>query len=300
MNLLAHRYKRAISSFLLASMLAFFQPCARSQFEAGGYYPNKPPVRPTKGELDPAAAEVYKDALPEAEWFASHDPRFLSILRDLAEIYSSHRIYDRAEALYQRALKLARESSTPDPEQIARCMWGLAGVYDDEQQRDKALPLMTQALQTFEALELVDTTEGGMLVQGLGHVKHQTGNCKEAQQLFARAIRIHEKSSGPDSDLVALDLLSFAACHTELGEFTEAEPLFKRAIAIRKKLFDPGNASIQWACEHYSDMLRKDNRADDAKRVMNEFYRENRDYLEALKKGTASSKIKNSMKLPPP
>lgn len=67
-----------------------------------------------------AAEKQYEAALREAAAFGKQDPRLATTLHDLAALYESQRKFDKAEPLYERALKISESlQSLNDPKLIS-------------------------------------------------------------------------------------------------------------------------------------------------------------------------------------
>ena len=93
------------------------------------------------------AERLYKLAVTKAEAFGPTDPRLALCLNNLAGLYYDRGKYDRAEALFERALVIDEKALGPDSGVIAEDLNNLAALYRKRGKYDQAELLYKRSLK---------------------------------------------------------------------------------------------------------------------------------------------------------
>lgn len=98
------------------------------------------------------AQAMWLAALDEAAEFAFDDPRLMSTLENLAEVYWHRRKYDKAEPLCKRLLEIAKTVHGPDHRDVALAANNLALVCDRQGKHVEASMLYQEAMMISETI----------------------------------------------------------------------------------------------------------------------------------------------------
>lgn len=205
-------------------------------------------------------------ALQCAESFGYQDPRFISTLNDLGEIYRAQGRYSEAEPVLQQALALCRE--TPAGIHGVQVMNNLAALYAVQGKLGEAEKYYLSALQTAERLLAPDDGALGASLNNLALLYKMQNNYAAALPLFQRALRIWMKVLGPQHPLVATSLNNIGAiCHAE-GKLTEADSLFRQSLAIKEKALGPQHPEVATILNNLAEVCLDEHRFAEAKPLL--------------------------------
>src|SRR5271169_733718 len=176
-----------------------------------------------------------------------------------AKAAQEHRFTD-AEASYQHALDLGRESSGSQPLNVAVTLNDLAAFYHRRGQYDKAEPLYREALAIREKNQGLDDPKLLSLVNNFGALNCAEAKYEDSQKLFDRAMEMGKKEFGLEHATVATSLQGLAAVAQGQSLEAKAESLYLETIAIREKVLDFDDPDLAYSYEGYASVLRKTKR----------------------------------------
>jgi len=143
------------------------------------------------------AQRMFEAAVQTAEEFGPHDPRLGVALNNLARVHQARRRFDQAEALFTRALDMARESHGQEHPDTAVTMANLAGLYRAQQRYDEAERLLREAIAIFGRTMGEAHQSMARLHEAYASVLEKVGRDAEAADARRRADRVRGEAQ-PD------------------------------------------------------------------------------------------------------
>jgi tetratricopeptide (TPR) repeat protein/DNA-binding XRE family transcriptional regulator len=171
------------------------------------------------------------EALPDHA--ANQD--FVEVLQKAATYLRRRAQYPLAEALYQRALRIAEEVLGGDQNLVAELLTGLGVLYREQGKYDQAESLYRRALTIWEQEVGPDHPSVAKILTNLANLYTEQREYVQAEPLLQRSAAIMEQSMGPDHVYMAISLHNLADCYAEQGNYEQAEPLYRRALAIYER-----------------------------------------------------------------
>ena len=163
-------------------------------------------------------------------------------LNNLAGLYKSQGLYERAEPLYLRALAISEALGKNHPD-VATILNGLAGLYQSQGLYERAVPFCLRALAINEALGKnhlhVATTLNNLAV-----LYESQGLYERAVPLCLRALAISEAAQGKDHPGVAAILDNLAGLYESQGLYDQAVSHCLRALRIRETLLGRNHPNV--------------------------------------------------------
>jgi tetratricopeptide (TPR) repeat protein len=104
----------------------------------------------------------------------------------------------------------------------------------------------------------------------LAMVKRRQGHLQEAMTLLQQALKAYEAALGPNNRLIARALGEAAAIDVAQGEYEQAESSYKHAIQVSNSFFGGPHPSSAGILRGYADLLDKQGKTVDAKRLRTE------------------------------
>src|SRR5262249_15540738 len=142
---------------------------------------------------------------------------------------------DRAQPLYERALKTRERLLGPSHPDVAMSLNNLAALYERQNAYDRALPLLERALTIREQALGPRHPEVAQTLTNLAGVYTYKHDFARAEPLFLRAIAIREAAAGKDHPSLVGPLGNLATMYVEQGLAERAVPPAERALAILER-----------------------------------------------------------------
>jgi len=177
-------------------------------------------------------------------------------------------LYDQAEPLMRRALKIFEDSLGRDHPNVATQLNNLALLLNDTNRLDKAEPLMRRALKIDEDSFGPDHPDVAIDLSNLASLLKATNCLDKAEPLMRRALKIDEASFGPDHPNVAIRLNNLAQLFGDTNRLDKAEPLMRRALKIDEESFGPDHPKVAIRLNNLAGLLQATNRLDKAEPLM--------------------------------
>src|SRR5216684_1422850 len=159
----------------------------------------------------------------------------LKVLRKAADYLRERAQYEQAEPLYQRALRIWKQTLGPEHPKVAYPLHNLALLYFKQGEYEQAEPLYQRALAIDEQAYGPQHPDVAYPLYNLANLYVAQGKYEQAEPLYRRALRIWEQALGPEHPQVAYPLSGLATLYREQGSYEQAEPLYQRALAIREQ-----------------------------------------------------------------
>jgi tetratricopeptide (TPR) repeat protein len=166
-------------------------------------------------------------------------------LNNFAELYRTQGQADKATALAERSVKLARRLLPPADARITRYLQTLAAVYRALDRTDDAAALLEECRSLHERSG-EEQAQLATTLNNLAEIASARGRLQEAEALARRALELWEQAYGPAHQRVAVALNNLAQALRRQKRFVEAAPLYERAVAILETT-TPGLAALDLA-----------------------------------------------------
>jgi CHAT domain-containing protein/Tfp pilus assembly protein PilF len=177
--------------------------------------------------------------------FGDRDPKTLTSLNSLADLYKFQSRYTEAESLYREALQASRETFGPRHPQTLMSLSGLAFVYHFEGRYDEAEPLLREALQA--AREIFGPRHSITLTSlaSLGFLYAHQGRYDEAEPFFLEALQLRREAFGLHHPDTLSDLENLASLYSGQGRYDEAEQRYREVLQLSRKALGPYHAQTR-------------------------------------------------------
>ena len=168
--------------------------------------------------------------------FGEYHPNTAVCALNLAEAYRSYEDRARAEALYQRALKIntkvlgAKHPRTANLKSPSRALPEGRKLCEGRSAIQQALEINRKVLGESHPDTAVCLNAQAALYQSKGEYA-------KAEPLFRRTLEISKKTLGEKHAVTAANLINLAFLYEAMGKESEAGPLSRQALEISEKRF---------------------------------------------------------------
>jgi tetratricopeptide (TPR) repeat protein len=187
---------------------------------------------------DDAAAQHYATALELYEHSGTQQ-RIGDVLARAAGVELRRGSSDRAAAMLERAIEIARLHYGEGHPRLATSLGNLGLVYAEQGRWDAALTTMNEAAAMLEAAWGPDHPAVAIAADSTGDVLRRAGRPAQARAYFERAIGIYERAFGDDHPAVSSALLGLGQALLDTGQTESARAPLERAL----RLAEPGRVS---------------------------------------------------------
>ncbi|KAF7986455.1 hypothetical protein HWV62_31227 [Athelia sp. TMB] len=161
----------------------------------------------------------------------------LTTVDTLADVYSDHGKYDKAEELYERALAGRKKQLGENHPDTLTTLNKLAYLRYLQGKDDQAKELFIQVLASREiqlGAEHLDTLK---TVEYLAHVYSAQGMYDDAKRLYESVLEGRKKHLGSEHPYTLMTMSSLGDLYREQGKYDEAETLLARVLHNREAQF---------------------------------------------------------------
>ncbi|WP_417912956.1 tetratricopeptide repeat protein [Candidatus Electronema sp. TJ] len=183
--------------------------------------------------------------------------------RELAVLYDDDRCkkddQDKAEKLYQEALKIYEEEYGINSKHYATVLCDIANYHRRRNNYLKAEPLFERCLDIMGKISDENDPYLAMFVADFALIQKENGKIEEADQLFSRALRICDAASilGTDCDDIGMIKNNVAEFYESQERYKEAEQRYEEALSILKAKLSNGHKQIDEVQRNYDRMKQK-------------------------------------------
>ncbi len=182
----------------------------------------------------------YLEAVPLAleasaligEHLGEDSEEYADSLNNVAFLYKSLGVYDKAARYYRSALDIKRQVLDEDDPDIAGSIHNLASVYRAAGNYTEAEPLLREVLEIRRKVLGEEHPELAASMNNLAALYATTGEYAKAEPLYRQALEIRRKALGEHHPKFAIGLNNLAELYESMGRLGEAEPLYRQAIQI--------------------------------------------------------------------
>lgn len=190
------------------------------------------------------AEELLSQAVQEAESFGEADARLSRSMTSLGKCYLDLSWWEKAESLFNRALKLREKVAGLASPEVAEVSQYLGLLKQHQKLYGVAEELFKRALGIFEKSAGASSKAVAEVLNNLGKNFYLQDDNASAEPLFKRALAImlldqqQTQDKGfptlPSSDVAEVET-NLADAYCKSGKYEEANALFKKALAIDSK-----------------------------------------------------------------
>ena len=186
------------------------------------------------------------------------------LMNQLGLYLTAKGLYNEAEPLMRRALKIDETSFGPEHPKVAIPLNNLAALLQDTDRLSEAEPLMRRGLEIEESSKGPNHPHVAIQLNNLAALLQATNRLSEAEPMYRRALKIDEASFGPDHPDVARDLNNLASLLLATNRLSEAEPMYRRVVEIFEKSLGKDHPNVATALNNLAELLRTTNRLSEA------------------------------------
>ena len=189
-----------------------------------------------------ASDKIEAVGLPVREYAnAKHDAVAITAsdalnISNLADLFCSQGLYDRAEMLYAQALMTREQIFGLTHHDTATSLNNLAELYRLQGLYHKAEPLYIRALAIHEQFLGAMHLDTAKNLNNLALLYKLQGLYSKSEPLYVRALAITEQVLGTTYSNTAISLNNLASLYESQGLYDKAEVLYTRALAIHEQV----------------------------------------------------------------
>ena len=159
----------------------------------------------------------------------------------LGEIHRKLGLFDRADSLLDRALRLQRELGGPTHPDVATVLAAIGNLRQDQGRSAEAAEAHRLALEIRENELGRNHQDVARSLRHLASVLRTRGEVDEAEALVRRAIAINTRIHGDVHPEVASDLEILTNIHDDRGDYDAAAATARRTLDIREATIGPNH-----------------------------------------------------------
>ncbi len=182
------------------------------------------------------------------------------LMNDLGCYLHAKGLYNEAEPMCRRALKIDEDSFGRDHPNVAIHLNNLASLLADTNRLYEAEPMMKRALKIDEASFGTDHPTVAIDLNNLAQLLQVTNRLSEAEPLMRRVVKILENPVGEPLPNYTGALNNLAQLLKAKNRLSEAEPLMRRALKIDEASFGPDHPNVAIRLNNLAELLRDTNR----------------------------------------
>lgn len=202
------------------------------------------------------AEQIFQHALHESERFGADDPRVVTTLVGLGQVYESGKRFPDAETCYRRAIVIMDKGDVAQNVEFADANLHLASVLIEQGRQSAAFPLLARSLSIYARQEGGESMKAADVLCLTGDAYKAMKSWPEAEAPLKRCAEIREADGGVVNAALGDALYSLAIVYERQGKYALADPRYKLVEKIREKtqgIMSPGFADV---LETHSAMLK--------------------------------------------
>jgi tetratricopeptide (TPR) repeat protein len=208
--------------------------------------------------------EDYTEAVVLAEKIQPRDDRLKACLLDLANFYAARKDFGRAEAAFQRALKVTEELHGTDSPELTSPLQSLGHYFITRQDYSSASDFYSRAVTIDEKAYGETSNKVADSLRQLSFVYLAQKDYAHAEPYLLRAQRIIDSLVGPGGDGENLVLWSLCNLYDKWDKPDKADPRYRQMLAILEKQYGPESPVILSVLTTEARMLRELGRTEEA------------------------------------
>jgi tetratricopeptide (TPR) repeat protein len=229
-------------------------------------FQNADPARTRGAKL--TAREVLEQGALRIERDLSREPRLQErLLGVLGAVHRDLGLFDRAQPLLERALRLAEEAKPRDELAIARLLGELGSLDRMQGHLEQGQQRLERALAIREPRLGREHPEVGRTLSTLGTILRTQGDISRAKDVLERAVAIADREL-PGSSEAGKWRSNLGLVYQDAGELDQAHDAFVRATAILERTEGPDSPFVAMTLDNLGSVLRTQGQAAEALPVL--------------------------------
>ncbi|KAH7119532.1 putative kinesin [Dendryphion nanum] len=189
-------------------------------------------------------------------------------MHGLGILYAYQGKLDKAEEMYQRALRGKEKAWGPEHTSTLDTVYNLGLLYVDLGKLDKAEEMYQRALRGYEKAWGPEHTSTLDTVNNLGNLYADLGRMDEAEKMLLRALQGKEKAWGPEHTSTLSTVNNLGNLYADLGRMDEAEKMLLRALQGKEKAWGPEHTSTLSTVNNLGNLYINLGRMDEAEKML--------------------------------
>jgi tetratricopeptide (TPR) repeat protein/predicted Ser/Thr protein kinase len=171
----------------------------------------------------------------------------IELLDAIGEAYRGLGVYDRAGALFERSLQIARGESSRHPLLLARALRSQGRVRGDLGEYASGEADLREALARYRAALGANHAEVATTLGDLARLLDLRGEFAGAEAGHREALAMHRRLHGERDLRVAESLGDLGMILRRQGDYAGAEPLLSQSLTLRRQLLPAQHPEIAYA-----------------------------------------------------
>ncbi|MBX3278639.1 MAG: serine/threonine protein kinase [Acidobacteria bacterium] len=207
--------------------------------------------------LDQGAEKVVRDLKSQPAVQAK-------LLDTLGGLYQAIGVYDRAQSLFEEALRMRRQLNGNEHGDVAESLHRMAVLANLRGDYAGSERLFREALAMRRRLFGNSHADAADSMDGLGNVLIVRGMLDEAEPLLREALALRRTILGSEHKDLAESINSLGRLLGEQGKFAEAEAQYRQALDLHRKLYGPEHPLVATGLNNVAAMLQEQEHIDEA------------------------------------
>lgn len=170
----------------------------------------------------------------------------IELLDAVGEAYRQLGVYDRAGALFERSLQIARTEASRQPLLLARALRSQGRVRGDLGEYAAAEIDLRDALARYRTVLGANHAEAATTLGDLARLLDLRGEFAGAEALYREALAMHRQLHGERDLRVAESLGDLGMILRRQGDYAGAEPLLSQSLSLRRQLLPAQHPEIAY------------------------------------------------------
>jgi len=195
--------------------------------------------------------------------YKNEDAKYALLLNNLGRVYNFLGEYEKAELLYEKALKIREELLGEKHSDTARSYNNLANVYHLKGEYEKAELLYEKALKISEEVLGEKHPDTASSYNNLASLYDSKGEYEKAEPLFEKALKIREEVLGEKHPDTATSYGNLGLLYRDKKLCRKAKEFLEKCIEVVKTLdyFEISLLDIRRELKGVNDSLKKQKKA---------------------------------------
>ncbi len=230
----------------LACGVIFLWP-ANYVADGGEHFSYGPTTLPYRQDSSKNLSETREEFDKEEKEAGVNSPQLIGLLEKLGDYCLSEQQIDDAVEYYERTLKLRKKNNTPEDDDFAQTLVGLAECYHQREDDSKSLEILQSALRVNQRVHGPDSLSVYCCLTKLAVIYAALNEPKYAEDSLRSALSIAEKRHVSEDGILPEAIAALAALLDDQERFTESEKLYERIVAINERELGKTNAGVAGA-----------------------------------------------------
>ena len=239
-----------------------------SEFLAGIFQVSDP--EQSKGESI-TARELLDNGVKRIESELADQPEVLAnMLNVTGNVYRSLGLYDKAQALLQRAYSINDSILGSDSPETVKSLNDLANLNFAMGEYESAIEKFDKALEKRKIIYGEESLEASESMNDLGMVLREEGDYNQSEKLLTTSLSIREKLLSSESPEVAQSINNLALLKEDMGQYDKSKKLFEESLKVKEKFYGKNHPSVTETMGNLAFLLQQMGDYEEASKLFNE------------------------------